>query len=174
MQVVRVLFQRFKLADVGGEIVVKLGKLLVRDRVDLYVENGVLALQVFGVVLHGEGDGDVLLLADVHADELLLKARDEGLGADHELLAFGRAAVELHAVHGAGIIERSLRRRLPRRGLQPATRRAICFCSCFRRASSSSLVTACSVREISTPLYVAELDLGVHVHLAAELHVLAL
>ena len=151
-QIVLVFFQRFKLADVGGELVVKFRKLLMRDRVDLHVEYGVLAFELFCVVFGGEGDVDILFLADVHADELLFKARDKGLGADDELLAFGRAAVEFHAVYRAGVIQvHFIAINYTARSVI-SIERAICFCSCFRRASSSSLVTVCRVRVISTPL----------------------
>ena len=100
-----VCVQRVKLADVLGEIVVKRRKLGLGDAVDLHVEDGFLARQLLRVILGREGDVQVLLLADVHADHLLFKARDEGVAADLEGLALGGAAGELHAVHAAGVIE---------------------------------------------------------------------
>jgi len=69
------------------------------------MEHGGLARQLLRLILLGEGDIEVLLLADAHADHLLLKARDKGMGADLEGLALGRAAREGDAVHGARVIE---------------------------------------------------------------------
>ena len=57
------------------------------------------------MILGREGHVEVLLFADVHADHLLFKARNEGVAADLEGLALGGAARKLHAVHAAGVIE---------------------------------------------------------------------
>ena len=56
------------------------------------------------MIVLGEGDGDVLLLADAHADDLFLEAGDEGAGAENKAVIGVCAAVEGNAVHGAGII----------------------------------------------------------------------
>ena len=69
------------------------------------MENSFLARQLLRVILGREGDVQILLLADGHADHLLFKARDEGVAADLEGLVLGGAAGELHAVHAAGVIE---------------------------------------------------------------------
>ena len=69
------------------------------------MEHGGLARQLLGVVRLREGHIEVLLLADVHADHLLLKARDEGVGADFEGLALGGAARKGDAVHSTRVVE---------------------------------------------------------------------
>ena len=61
------------------------------------MEDHGLAGQLGGIVL-GEGDVDVLLLAGLHADELILKARHEAAGADLQIEIFTLTAVEGHAV----------------------------------------------------------------------------
>ena len=52
-----------------------------------------------------ESHVDVLLLAGLHAHQLLLEAGDEGVRADIQGLVLGGAAVEGHAVHLAAVIE---------------------------------------------------------------------
>ena len=63
---------------------------------DLDLEHGVLAGQVLGVLL-GEGDLDLALLTGRKADQLVLKARDEGAGAYLKRVIIG----EGDAVHKA-------------------------------------------------------------------------
>ena len=91
------LLQGVKLGHVLGELVVDGGNLLDLDLVDLHVEDHGLARQLGSVVL-GEGDVDVLLLARLHADELLLKAGHEAAGADLQIEVLALAAVEGLAV----------------------------------------------------------------------------
>ena len=61
------------------------------------MEDHGLAGQV-GVVVLGEGDVQILLLPGLHADHLLLKAGDEGAGAQLQLIVFALAALEGGAV----------------------------------------------------------------------------
>ena len=91
------LLQRVELGHVLGELVVDGGQLLDLDLVDLDVEHHGLAGQLGGVVL-GEGDVDVLLLAGLHADELILEAGNEAAGADLQIKSLALAAVEGHAL----------------------------------------------------------------------------
>ena len=51
-----------------------------------------------GRIVLGEGNVNVLLLAHLHADELLLKAGNEAAGADLQVKILALAAVEGHAV----------------------------------------------------------------------------
>ena len=53
------------------------------------------------MVVFGEGDVDVLLLAGAHADYLLLKAGNEGMRAQLQVIVLALAAVEGNAVQGA-------------------------------------------------------------------------
>ena len=69
--------------------------------VELHLEGGGFALQLLGVVIFGEGDVDVELIADVVADDLLLKAGDELAGADGQAEVLALAAVKRHAVQEA-------------------------------------------------------------------------
>lgn len=75
------LVESVVLADVLGKVVVQLGQLLVLDLMQLDLEGGVLAGQLLSLVLLGELDVDVELLAGLVADDLLLEAGDEGAGA---------------------------------------------------------------------------------------------
>lgn len=67
------LVESVVLADVLGKVVVQLGQLLVLDLMQLDLEGGVLAGQFLSLVLLGELDVDVELLAGLVADDLLLK-----------------------------------------------------------------------------------------------------
>ena len=61
------------------------------------MEHHGLARQLRGVVLR-ERDVDILLLAGLHADELILEAGDEAAGTDLQIEVLALAAVEGHAV----------------------------------------------------------------------------
>jgi len=69
------------------------------------MEHRVLALEVLRMIIFGEFDGNVLFLADVHADHLFFKTGNERFAAEFEVLFFGGAAVELYAVHAAAVID---------------------------------------------------------------------
>ena len=98
--VVLQLLQGVELGHVPGEIVVLGGHDGLGDLVDLHMEHNRLAGQVLMVVF-GEGDVDVLLLAGAHADHLLLKAGNEGMRAQLQVIVLALAAVEGNAVQGA-------------------------------------------------------------------------
>ena len=66
----------------------------------LHFKHDVFAGQIFHVIL-GEGDVDILLLADLHADDLLLKAGNKGTGTELKGVALGLAAVKTLAVEEA-------------------------------------------------------------------------
>ena len=89
------------LADVLGKVVIQLRQLLVLDLMQLDLEGGVLAGQFLSLVLLGELDVDVELLAGLVADDLLLKAGDEGAGAQHQRVVLSLAALESNAVNEA-------------------------------------------------------------------------
>ena len=108
LQIGAVLGQGVEVADLGGELVIQLGQLLAGDGVQLHMEHRVLALEVLGVILLGEGDVQIALLADGHAHHLLLEAGDEVARADHQRLMLGGAAGKRHAIHRAGVVQLSL------------------------------------------------------------------
>ena len=95
------LVQGVVLADVLGEIVIQFGQLLVLDLVQLDLEGGVLASQLLSLVLLGELDVDVELLAGSVANDLLLEAGDEGTAAQHQRVVLSLAAVESNAIDKA-------------------------------------------------------------------------
>ena len=96
-----ILVKRVELGHVLGELVVQLGKLLFLDLAALNVEHGGLAGQILSLIILGEGDVDVLLLAGGHADDLLLEAGDEHLGAQDQIMPLALAALKGNAVHAA-------------------------------------------------------------------------
>ena len=57
------LLERVELGGVGGEVVVELGQELLPHLLDLDLEDGVFAGQVLGLIVLGEGDLDLALLA---------------------------------------------------------------------------------------------------------------
>ena len=95
------LVQGVVLADVLGEIVIQFGQLLVLDLVQLDLEGGILASQLLSLVLLGELDVDVKLLAGSVANDLLLEAGDEGTAAQHQRVVLSLAAVESNAIDKA-------------------------------------------------------------------------
>ncbi|MNX89393.1 hypothetical protein D3C86_1214070 [compost metagenome] len=101
------LVQRLQ-ADAGGELVVDLGFGLGLDGLDRDVEGGGFAGQVLGLVFFREGDLDGLLFADLGALELLFEARDEAVGADHQVGVLGRTAFEHFTVQLADEVDGQL------------------------------------------------------------------
>ena len=95
------LLEGVVLADVLGEIIVQLGQLLVLDLMQLDLEGGVLAGQLLSLILLGELDIDIKLLASLVADNLLLEAGDEGAAAQHQRVVLSLAAVEGNAINKA-------------------------------------------------------------------------
>ena len=104
---VAVLRDGLVVRDVLGQLVVQLRKLGLLDALDGDFEGGLFAGQRLNVVL-GEGDDDVALVAGLHADDLLLKAGYERIGAKLEIIVLGRAAVKLLAVDEAGKVDRDM------------------------------------------------------------------
>ena len=92
--------QRVEFGDVLGKLVVELGLDGLLDLVDLALEGGFLTGKLLGVVL-GEGHDDILLVACLEADELILEAGDERAGAERQGIALGLAAVKRLAVYEA-------------------------------------------------------------------------
>ena len=71
------LFQGVVLGAVLSQLVVQSGQLLVLDLVQLDLKDSFLASQLSSLILGGEGDVDVELLASGVADDLILEAGDE-------------------------------------------------------------------------------------------------
>ena len=69
------------------------------------MEHSVLAGQVVGMILLGELNAQVALLADVHAHHLLFKAGDEHARADRQGLTLRGAALKGDAIHAAGVVQ---------------------------------------------------------------------
>ena len=72
-----VFIKSIKLRNILGKLIVKSGKLDGVDAVQLDLEDNCLTCKLCGVVLLGEGDVDVELLADGVTDYLILKAGNE-------------------------------------------------------------------------------------------------
>ena len=95
-------------AERGREIVVQLGFAF-----DLHLFDGdgklrVLTGKVFGRVIFGEGHGDGLLIAGLHARELLFKTGDELARTDNQRRVFSLAAFEFFTVNAADEIDDQL------------------------------------------------------------------
>ncbi len=65
---------------------------------DLDLEHGGFPLQRVDLVVLRERDVDVLLVAGLHADQLVFEAGDEAAIAEHQRVALGRTALERLAV----------------------------------------------------------------------------
>ena len=92
------LLQGVVLGAVLGQLVVQSGQLLVLDLVQLDLEDGGLAGQLLGLVLLGEGDVDVELIAGGVAHDLVLEAGDEAAAAQGQVVVLRLAALKGHAV----------------------------------------------------------------------------
>ena len=83
---------------------------------DLDLEHHGGAGQILGVIVLGEGDVHVLLVAGLGANQLILKAGDKGAGAQLQAVALGLAAVKGNAVlealevddHGVAVLSLTL------------------------------------------------------------------
>ena len=104
---VAVLRDGLVVGDVLGQLVVQFRKLGLLDALDGDFEGGLLAGQRLNVVL-GEGDDDIALVAGLHANDLLLEAGHERVGAELKVIILGRAAVKLLAIDEAGEVDRDM------------------------------------------------------------------
>ena len=95
---VDILGHRIKIGNVLGQLVVQLRQFGLLDALDLDLEHGGLAGQRLCIIFR-EGDVDLALLAGLGADELFLKAGDESIGADLQIVILGLAAFKRLAVH---------------------------------------------------------------------------
>ena len=93
-------FDRF-LAELLGKLFVDLRLVELLQLLDLDFEVGLDPLQLLGVVVLGEGDIEVELIAELLAGQLLFKAGDEHPGADLEHGVFALHARPLFAVDRA-------------------------------------------------------------------------
>ena len=92
------LLQGVVLGAVLGQLVVQSGQLLVLDLVQLDLEDSGLAGQLIGLILLGEGDVDVELLAGAVTHDLILEAGDEAAAAQGQVVVLGLAALKGHPV----------------------------------------------------------------------------
>ena len=104
---VAVLRDGLVVGDVLSQLVVQFRKLGLLDALDGDFEGGLLAGQRLNVVL-GEGDDDIALVAGLHANDLLLEAGHERVGAELKVIILGRAAVKLLAIDEAGEVDRDM------------------------------------------------------------------
>ena len=131
------------------------------------MEHHGLAGQLGGVVLR-EGDVDVLLLAGLHADKLLLEAGHEAAGADLQIEILALAAVEGHAVvealevdvGGIALLDGALH------GHQTAVAVSHLLQTCVDVGSGHLDLRLGGLQ----PLVLAQLHLGIHGHGALEHH----
>ena len=81
-----------------GEFVVDFWCFGFTNFVDLDFKHGVFAGEVLGLIVFREGHIDFGLVAGLDADQLLLKPRNERVGADHQCVFFSGAAFKRFAV----------------------------------------------------------------------------
>ena len=150
------LVKRVKLADILDELVVELRQLLLLDLMELDLEGGVLALELLGIFLR-EGNVDFKLLARIVADHLLLKARDELVGAERQVVILALAALEGDAVDKALEIDHS---------------HIAVLCSTILHTDVTGVALA-HLPDFLVDLFVLDLDirfLGLQAFIFAELH----
>ena len=75
------------------------------DRLDLDVEGRLLAGEMRGLIILGEGHDDLALVAGLGAFELVLEAGDEGSRAQHQIDALGASALESLAADAADEVD---------------------------------------------------------------------
>ena len=88
------LLQGVELGGVGGEVVVELRQDFLPHLLHLHFEDGVLAGQFRLLVLVGEGDLDLDLVARRGADQLVLEVVDQLARAERQQVVVGLAALE--------------------------------------------------------------------------------
>ena len=94
--------------EILGEILVDLGRRCGLDRGHLDVERRRLALQVGGRIIVGEGDVELLFVAQLDALQLLFEPGDQLARPDHHRHVGAGAAVERHAAGLADEINHNL------------------------------------------------------------------
>ena len=105
LDVCLIFIKCIEFGNVLSEIVVKLGKLDLVNRVELYLEYCCLSCKLSCVILGGEGNVYIELVANVLAHNLLLKAGNELTGAKEKGLLLSCAAVKKNAVNRTGIVD---------------------------------------------------------------------
>ena len=96
-QVLLKVSQSLKLRHILSELIVHRGELGLLDLLDLDLEHHSLAGQIGHIIL-GEGNIQILLIAGLQTDDLILEAGDEGAGADLQAVILALAALEGLAV----------------------------------------------------------------------------
>src|SRR5207302_918923 len=104
-EIVAQLLQRVEAAGLGGEVVVELGQALGLDLGDGHLEGRGLPAEVAALVVLGEGDLDLALLAGARADQLLLEAGNQPARAELEQLIAALSALEWLAVDLADVVD---------------------------------------------------------------------
>ena len=61
-------------------------------------ETGLFAFEVFSLIILRESDIDIFCFFGLHTDQLLFKARDEGMGTDDQVIVFTLAAVKRYII----------------------------------------------------------------------------
>ena len=100
-----VSFYRFAARSFLDEFVGEFGKFFCFQAVEFYCKDCSLTLQVFRLIIFGEGYVYVLGFADVHTDYLIFEARDELTAAKRQVKAFCFAAVKFNAVNAAAEVD---------------------------------------------------------------------
>ena len=94
LQILFIISQGVKLADILYELIVYLGQFLHFNFMQLALEGSCLALQLLRLVILREGDVYFELVAGIMAHDLLLKAGDKLSAAQGQAVIFALAALE--------------------------------------------------------------------------------
>ena len=95
-------------AEILSELVINLGLCFDLHLFYSDVELGILACQIFGLILFRESDCDGFLVTGLHANQLLFKAGDELARANHQSRIFRLAAFKFDTVELANKIDDQL------------------------------------------------------------------
>ena len=95
------LIQSLEGACLLGKLIIQGRQNLSLDALDSALEHCWLALQLLSVILLREGYVYILLLANLGADQLILKARNEAVGADLQRVVLALAAGKSLAINKA-------------------------------------------------------------------------
>ena len=99
------IFYGIEFRSILDKVIVQLRDLFKLDIMNGDLENDSLARKVLCLIILGEGDVQIALLTLLHADHLLFKAGNEGVGTDLELIALCSAALELFIAKESGEID---------------------------------------------------------------------
>ena len=100
LDILFVLSKGLKLGNFACELVICFRKLFYSDCIYFAFEYGFFSCKALLMIVLRESNGNVFLLTDLGANQLILKARDEASGTDGQSIVLSFSALERNTVYG--------------------------------------------------------------------------